>query len=475
MRKKMYVGGSAALLVGGLVLAPLAAAQSSPAQPRTVQISVNSAEHQSKNINGRMARPEVNADGSVVVFDSIANNLVRDDTNHSDDVFVRDRATGKTIRVSVSSTGEQGNEDSSRPDISAGGRYVVYDSSSTNLVDNPDTNAVLDVFRYDRTTQTTTLVSESPAGAAGNASSFGAAISANGRFVAFTSDATDLTTQAASGARDVYVRDLQTGKTRIASLKVDGTAAGGGANSPAISPNGRFVAFESFASDIVPGDTNDNFDVFLRDRKLAQTTMVSVDSSGVEGVDGGSFQPAISDDGHLIAFASDATNLVADDTNGRQDVFVHNTSDGTTIRASVGAGGVQGDSQSNGPGIRGGTTFGPDISGDGRYVVFDSISTNLVADDTNTCTYAGGGSYDQPGQCPDIFLRDLAAQTTTRMSVSTSGQEANDASTDPAISQNGQAVVFFSAASFVSRDTNTCPPFFFAHAGQCPDIYLHSR
>jgi hypothetical protein len=463
-----------ALLAGGLLLAPLAAAHSTPAQSKTVQISVSSSEKQSTNINGRMARPEVNGDGSVVVFDSIAKNLVRHDRNRSDDVFMRDRTTGKTTRVSVSSTGEEGNDESSRPDISADGRYVVYDSSSSNLVDAPDTNSVLDVFLYDRTTRTTTLVSQSLAGGTGNASSFGAAISANGRFVAFSSDATDLTRQAASGARDVYVRDMETGRTKIASIGQDGTAAGSAA-SAAISANGRFVAFSSFASDVVPGDTNDNFDVFVRDRRLKQTTRVSVDSSGAEAVGGGSFQPAISDDGQRIAFTSDATNLVADDTNAQQDVFVHDTSDGTTVRASVGADGQQGDGQSNGPGIRGGTTFGPDISGDGRYVVFDSIATNLVVDDTNTCSYAGGPSFDQPGQCPDIFLRDLEAHMTTRMSVSTAGVEANDASTDPAISRDGQAVVFFTTAAFVARDTNTCPPFFFGHPGACPDIYLHQR
>jgi hypothetical protein len=463
------------LLAGGLLLAPLASAQQATAS-KTVQLSVNSAEHQSDNINGRMARPEVNADGAIVVFDSIANNLVRDDTNHSDDVFIRDRTTGKTIRASVSTSGEEGNNDSSRPDISADGRYVVYDSNATNLVDTPDQNGVLDVFRYDRAEQTTTLVSVSLAGdGSGNASSFGAAISGNGRFVAFTSDSTDLTRQAASGARDVFVRDMQTGKTRIVSLKQDGTAAGGASNGPAISANGRFVAFSSFASDIVPGDTNDDFDIFLRDRKLGQTTRVSVDSSGAEAVGGSSEEAAISNNGQRIAFASNATNLVANDTNGVKDVFVHDTSDDTTVRVSVGAGGVQSDGQSDGPGIRGGATFGPDISGDGRYVVFDSIATNLVADDTNTCSYGGGASFPGAGQCPDIFLRDLEAQTTARMSVSTTGQEANDASTDPAISEDGLAVVFFTTAAFVARDTNTCLPFFFGHPGQCPDIYLHTR
>jgi Tol biopolymer transport system component len=228
--------------------------------------------------------------------------------------------------------------------------------------------------------------------------------------------------------------------------------------------------------DIVPGDTNDAFDVFVRDRKLGTTTRVSVDSAGTEAQGGGSFQPALSDDGQRVAFASEANNLVADDTNGVQDIFVHDLASGTTVRASVASDGAQADGQSNGPGIRGGSTFGPDISGDGRFVTFDSVATNLVPDDTNICSYdPGGQSFPEPGECPDVFVRDLQTATTTRVSVSSSGKQANDASTDPSISQDGQDVVFFSTAAFVADDTNTCAPFFFGHAGECPDIYLHHR
>jgi Tol biopolymer transport system component len=216
--------------------------------------------------------------------------------------------------------------------------------------------------------------------------------------------------------------------------------------------------------------------VFVRDRKLGVTTRVSVDSTGAEAVGGASFEGTISDDGRRIAFASEATNLVVNDTNGLRDVFVYDRQRATTVRVSVGVGAAQGDGQSDGPGIRGGTTFGPSIDASGRFVVFDSIATNLVADDTNTCSYSGGGgSFPIAGECPDVFLHDLATHTTTRMSVSQTGAEANDASTDPAISGDGSAVVFFTTAAFSARDTNTCPPFFFGHPGQCPDIYLHSR
>jgi Tol biopolymer transport system component len=267
---------------------------------------------------------------------------------------------------------------------------------------------------------------------------------------------------------------MKTGRTRIASIKQDGTAAGGGANSPAISSNGRYVAWSSFATDIVSGDTNGNFDVFLTDRATGVVTRVSVDSAGTEALDGASFEPTLSDDGMVVAFASEATNLVAGDTNQVRDVFVHYMATGQTVRASVATDGTQADGQSDGPGIRGGTTFGPQLSADGTRVVFDSIATNLVPGDTNTCTYSPGGqSFPLPGQCPDVFVRDLQAGTTSRVSVNTSGGQADDASTDPAISGDGTDVAFFTTAAFASDDTNTCPPFFFGHSGECPDIYLH--
>jgi Tol biopolymer transport system component len=470
MRKHVYVV-SAALVAAGALAAPVAASRpDAPAQPKNVRVSIDSGERQGNNISGRSARPEVNATGSVVVFDSIATNLVHNDGNHANDVFVRDRMSGRTSRVSVSSSGQESNGDSSRPDVSGDGRFVVFDSSASNLVTG-DTNNASDVFVHDRVTQTTALVSQTRSGRSGNGASFSPTISEDGRYVGFTTNASNLTRRPAAGA--VLLRDLQTGRTKVVSLRQDGTAAP--AASPSLSANGRYVAFASFASDIVAGDTNDAFDVFVRDRRLGTTTRVSVDSSGAEAQGGGSFQPAITADGHMVAFASEATNLVASDTNAVRDIFVRDIPAGTTVRASVASDGTEANGQSDGPGIRGGSTFGPDISGDGRLVTFDSIASNLVADDTNTCSYSGGPSFPEPGQCPDVFVRDLQAGTTTRVSVSSSGDQANDASTDPAISTDGMKVVFFSTASFVADDTNTCPPFFFGHPGACPDIYLHTN
>jgi len=184
MRKHVYFASTALVAVGAL-MAPAAGSQlGALGQARTVRVSVDSGERQSNNINGRSARPVVNGDGTVVVFDSIANDLVHNDTNHSNDVFVRDRSTGRTSRVSVSSAGQQSNGDSSRPDVSGDGRYVVFDSTANNLVAG-DTNNTFDVFLHDRTTSTTTLLSQARGGGPADGPSSSPVISRNGNFVAF--------------------------------------------------------------------------------------------------------------------------------------------------------------------------------------------------------------------------------------------------------------------------------------------------
>ena len=463
----------------GLALAPASGAVTqTPSQdmaPQTVRISI-ARTGEPNDISGRSSRPAVSTTGKVVAFDSIATNLVRRDTNRDMDVFVRDRTTDKTERVSVSSSGQQANGDSTRPSVSGDGDLVGFDSGATNLVAG-DTNHLMDVFVHVRDSGETILVSRGRNSEPANGPSFGPAVSQDGRYVAFPSDATNLvSTTVPEFDRQVYLRDLLSGTMEVVSLTTEDEPAGGGAASPAVSEDARYIAFSSFASDVVPGDTNGAFDVFMRDRLLGVTTRVSVASGGVQAEDGASFSPSISADGRFVAFASEATNLVPADTNGVRDIFVHDNQTGTTERVSVGPGGIQSDNQSNGPGFRGGTAFGPSISADGRYVAFDSIATNLVTGDTNTCSFDGGPSFPDAGECPDIFVRDRTLDVTTRVSVSSAGAQSNDASTDPAISFDGRSVAFFTAASnLVAGDTNTCPPFFFGHPGQCPDIYLHRR
>ena len=315
--------------------------------------------------------PAISADGRFVAFVSGATNLVPGDTNGFVQVFVRDRQTGTTQRVSVGPRGAKGDADSFDPAISAGGRFVAFTSWASNLVPG-DTNDTTDVFVRDRQTGTTRRVSVGPRGVQGDAGSYGPALSADGRFVAFQSSATNLVPGDTNGAGDVFVRDRRTRRTERVSVSTGGVQSDRSSGSAAISADGRFVAFYSAATNLVPGDTNGAGDVFVRDRRTGRTERASVSTGGVQGDREGSDSPAISADGRFVAFVSWASNLVPVDTLVG-DVFVRDRRAGTTRRVSVGPGGVQGN----------GTSYFPALSADGRFVAFPSIASNLVPGDTN--------------------------------------------------------------------------------------------
>ena len=345
----------------------------------TVRVSVASDGTEANDVSMGSA---LSADGRFVAFDSAATDLVAGDTNRVSDVFVHDRQTGTTERVSVASDGAQGNGSSGLlsfafpPALSADGRFVAFVSFATNLVAG-DTNGATDVFVHDRQTGTTERVSVASDGTQGNAASAGAALSADGRFVAFHSTATNLVAGDTNGKTDVFVHDRQTGITERVSVASDGTQGNNASSYPALSADGRFVAFDSDATDLVAGDTNGTTDVFVHDRQTGTTERVSVASGGGtqgNGNSGGFFAfPALSADGRFVAFQSDATNLVAGDTNGATDVFVHDRQTGTTERVSVSSGGTEGN----------GFSAAPALSADGRFVAFHNTATNLVAGDTN--------------------------------------------------------------------------------------------
>ncbi|CAN5610517.1 PD40 domain-containing protein [soil metagenome] len=270
--------------------------------------------------NGRSRDPAISADGRYVAFESAAGNLVKGDTNGRQDIFVHDRATGKTRRVSVRSNGAQGNDGSQDPTISADGRYVAFESDASDLVKG-DTNGAQDIFVHDRATGKTRRMSVRSSGAQVKSRSRNAAISANGRYVAFESAAPQLVKGDANAANDIFVHDRASGKTRRVSLRSNGAEGNAGSRDPSISADGRYVAFESDASDLVKGDTNVAQDVFIHDRATGKTRRVSVRSNGVQG-DAGSAHASVSADGRLVAFQSVAGNLVWDDTNAVRDVFV---------------------------------------------------------------------------------------------------------------------------------------------------------
>ena len=324
--------------------------------------------------------PAISQDGRFVAFDSWAPDLVAEDTNDRVDVFVRDRQTNNTERVSLSGSGVEGNDTSWYPAISADGRFVAFQSFASNLVSG-DSNNVEDVFVRDRQTSTTVRISLSSGGVQGNNGSWDAAISSDGRFVAFGSDASNLVTGDTNGVGDIFVRDRDTdadgifdeaewvSTTRV-SVRSGGTQSNGDSYYAAINADGHYVAFGSAASNLVTGDTNGYSDVFVRDRQEGTTTRVSVDSSGVQG-NNASVTSAISADGQYVAFDSYATNLVPYDTNGAEDAFVRDA--GTTTRVSVDSSGFQGN----------GASAAPAISGDGRFTAFESVASNLVPWDSN--------------------------------------------------------------------------------------------
>jgi Tol biopolymer transport system component len=388
--------------------------------------------------------PSISADGRFVTFSSKASNLVPGDTNFSQDIFVRDLSTNTTARVSVSSTGNQGNSNSRSPSISGNGRFVAFASDASNLVPG-DTNGAQDIFVRDLSTNTNTRVSVSSTGNQANQDSFTPSISADGRFVAFNSSASNIVPGDTNNENDIFVRDLLTNTTTRVSVSGAGNQGNRRSSSPSISADGRFVAFSSEASNLVPGDTNNNEDIFVRDLLTNTTTRVSVSSIGNQAF-GPSRESYISGDGRFVAFSSEASNLVPGDTNGNRDIFVRDLSTNTTTRVSVDSAGNPGNGQS----------YAPSISSDGRFVAFSSIS-NLVPGDTNNRD--------------DIFVRDLSTNTTTRVSVSGAGNQGNGGSFSPSISADGPRVVFLSGAdNLVPGDTNNRSDIFVADIGNTPGV-----
>ena len=376
--------------------------------------------------------PVISADGRYVAFASAATTLVPGDTNNTPDIFVADRRTGDVSRVNVASSGAQAHhltdEGSFGPSISSDGRYVAFASFADNLVPG-DTNEALDGFVHDRRTGRTIRVTLNTAG--GQAFGGGVSISGDGRYVAFVStperilpgstdpldavfvrdlrtgtvrrvdvSTTGGTPDSISGVAlisgdgrhvvfqsygsgldprdtntepDVFLRNLDTGVTELVSVTSAGVSGNGAALGFAVSADGRFVAFGSYASDVLPGDTNGVPDAFVRDLRTGVTRLVSVAAGGGPSDAYGSSPSAVSDDGRFVGFQSYATNLVPGDTNGALDAFVRDLRSGTTSRVSVTRRGAQGDGDSSVPAM----------TRDARWIAFGSSAGNLVPGDTN--------------------------------------------------------------------------------------------
>ncbi|TML06018.1 MAG: hypothetical protein E6G41_08790 [Actinobacteria bacterium] len=345
--------------------------------------------------NGPSSSPVLSADGARVAFVSSASNLVAGDHNGVADVFLTG-PDGTVSRVSVAADGGDANGPSSNPDLSADGRFVVFESAASNLVAG-DTNGAPDVFLRDLQTGTTSLVSAAPGGGPGNGASGAPSISAGGAFVSFASKASNLVAGDTNGVSDVFVRDLVLAKTSRVSVDSHGRQQNRAVADPfqqisGISRDGRFVVFDSDATNLVGADANQHTDVFLRDRRRHTTVLVSASSLNVQG-NNDSFSPLISADGRIVAFQSLATNMAPGD-GPREDVFVRDLEQRTTSVV-----GVADDGSPRAAELVPQLLQRPALSADGRIAAFSSTAPNLVAGDTNARE--------------DVFLRLLDAPQTS--------------------------------------------------------------
>ena len=458
--------------------------------------------------NGYSDNPSMTADGRFVTFASDATNLITGDTNAVRDIFLYDSQTNGVRRLSVSQQGNQAASASNNPVISAAdGRHVAFASDAPNLVIG-DTNGFSDIFVVDALTGVITRISgANAAGGQANNPSFRPAISQTGRFIAFESTATNLTATATTvGRSHIYVHDRDVSSSGVfdtpgntSTVLVDSTPAGaeGGDSSiqAVISADGSTIAWTSDATNLVAGDTNGFRDVFLRTRSgavLGATRLVSVvNVTGAQG-NGISQTPALSSDGRWVAFASVATNLVAGDTNAVSDLFVYDAAAAiatpVVTRVSVSTAGVQA-ADPNPAGFQLGS-INPTISADGRYVAFASLANNLTAGDSN-----GQSLLQDSNGALDVFVRDRQVSgsgafdvpgnvATQMVSVNPFGYQTNGvlgapstaaSNIYPVISANGRFVAFPSDADntggFAYGATNLLP----LDSNGVRDVFLHDR
>lgn len=329
--------------------------------------------------NAASADPVLTRTGGTVVFTSAASNLVTDDTNGKADIFLR-HGTQPMERMSVASDRTQANGDSGQPDVSGDGRYVVFASAASNLVPH-DTNNQIDVFLRDRATGETRLVSHAYSGGSADGRSSTPAIAQSGRYVTYESTASDIVHDDDNGIADVFLYDVRTGHTERVSVSSRGRGQNASVEAPFtqvsdVSDDGRFVVFDSDATNLVPADTNRDTDVFVRDTKKGRTERVSLNASRVQG-NNDSFSPRITPNGRWVAFESFADNLVPAGDGPGEDIFVYDRSRGAPIIASVTA-----DGKPRGKEAVPQLLQRPSLSRNAEAVAFGSTAPNLVGDRT---------------------------------------------------------------------------------------------
>ena len=398
----------------GLVLALAPTGQ----QPFVERLSLDPTGQEATGSSGVV---DLSADGRFVVFQSDAS-LVPGDVDGTTDVYLRDRLTGALELVSVTDAGAQTATPCLAPSVSDDGQRVAFYSTATELTPDLDTNGTFDVFVRDRGAGTTTLVSVAAAGGAGDSYSFFPDLSGDGRYVAFESVAGDLAPGDAPGWKDIFRRDLQLGVTELVSAGASGAVPNGASQQPSISADGSRVAFESTATNLGPPDTGPTRDVYVRDLVTGVTTMASLKSTGGQSILGSS-RPALSADGTMVAF--EGSGLVPLDLNGATDVHVRDLVAGTTTRVSTDGVGREGN----------GYSTDPAISADGRFVAFSSVADNLLLEDHAPWPYR------------QVYVKDRSYGTTYLVSPTPTGAYGNQASNLPAISADDGQVAFDSYAS----------------------------
>ena len=366
----------------------------------------------------------MSADGNLVVFASDATDLAPDNTEPG--FYLRDRAAGTTEALWTRVDGAVVRVQGDAPAMSADGRFITFASARDDLV-LEDTNGLQDIFVYDRSRDTTERVSVNSTGVQADGDCFSPTISADGRFVAFQSNATTLVSDGLSGGS--FILDRLTGTLERVGSATASTQSNESVWGPVVSGDGRFVAFWGFGDDLVPDDTNEATDVFVLNRLTGVTERVSVSTAGEEGNEN-SVVADISADGRFVAFLSMSTNLDDLDISGivfpNIALFVRDRTLGTTRRASVSS---TGDAAAE--------VDVASMSADGRFVIFSSSANNLVEPDTN-------------GLADDVFLHDLQSGETRMLTVNDTGQQGNTMPIDLAgLSRDGRVVVFEASTSAV--------------------------
>jgi Tol biopolymer transport system component len=401
----------------------------------TGRVSVTTAGAQAAQSIGDLLA--VSSDGRYVAFTTSAP-LQADDTNGARDAYLRDRVAGTTTRVSLTDADAQISGPAELCGMSRNARYVAFVAHGANLPVATD-----QVYRRDRALGTTVLVSRSTAGVAssdgadsGIATDEPCPLSDDGRYVAFTSTDDALAPGDLNGtATDVFRRDVQTATTVRASVSGSGTSANGAARGAAMSADGGTIAFASAGTNLVANDSNAKWDVFVHAFSPSGTYRMSVKAGGGQ-VSGSSEQPSISADGLKVAFSSTATDLAAGDTNGATDVFVRNRTADTVTRASL-----FGAAQADGPASL------PHLSDDGRYVSFSIYLPEVAVDDAN--------------QNDDVYRRDLTQGSAALVSVTHGGEAGDGQAYENAISGDGTVVAFASSSTdLVRNDTDGTPDVF---------------